>query len=237
MTDAPPIAQPAVVGVDGYRKGWIAAIDEGDGTRIEAFREFSEIAARPEFVIIVVDISIGLLGQGARQADTEARHFLRGRASCVFNAPIRPILEAPNQAAASAIWRKVEGKGFSAQGFRIVKQVAEVDLVIRRDLNIQQRVYEGHPEVTFALMNSRRPVTTRKHDRAGEADRLALLEPEFGIDVRYWLSRYPRYARTDVIDAYAMLWTARRLRSHAQMVRLPEHAQKDTFGLSAQIVA
>jgi len=79
-----------------------------------------------------------------------------------------------------------------------------------------------------------RRLPNAKSTRAGRDARLALLEPHFP-DIRDEVEKH-RSFRTDVIDAFALLWTARRLRdglAHG----LPDSRVRDSRGLAMQIWA
>ena len=223
-----------IAGVDGYKHGWAAAIDLGDGTTdVVQFDAFADLMAQEDLSLIVIDVPIGLLARGARNCDVLARQLLRPpRASSVFPAPIRPMLKASKWEEACRIRFKVEGKRCSKQILGILPKIREVDAFMTPDL--QARVLEGHPEVSFTLMNGGTPMTFKKVEREGRNERLRLLVHHFP-DIERSLSRLSG-AATDVTDAYACLWTARRvLRQEA--IRLPSDLQMDERGLRAEIVA
>lgn len=81
-----------VVGIDGAPGGWVAAVldtDWGGADRWSArfHRTFVEaIASYPHVQCIGVDMPIGLLEDGARQCDLEARKLLGPKRSSVFTA-------------------------------------------------------------------------------------------------------------------------------------------------------
>jgi len=57
-----------IAGVDGYRDGWVAAIDLGNGsTEVRPCTAFSHLLAWKDLSLIVIDVPIGLLPRGARQ--------------------------------------------------------------------------------------------------------------------------------------------------------------------------
>lgn len=221
-------------GVDGYPDGWVAAIDRGGGTTtVAGFDSFSALLARANLSLIVIDIPIGLLPSGSRQCDQEARKVLSfPRRSSVFPAPIRPMLEARHWQEACDIRLRIEGKRCNKQVMGILPKIREVDQELRPGL--QRRVREGHPEVSFALMNCGSAMRHRKSTPQGRRERLHLLEPHFP-DVMENLATIPR-AMTDVVDAYALLWTARRIERQVAVVR-PQDPEIDTRGLRAEIVA
>jgi predicted RNase H-like nuclease/GNAT superfamily N-acetyltransferase len=232
---APPVA--GLAGVDGAPEGWIAVVDRGDGsTGVRLERSFGALLERADLRGIVVDVPIGLVERGSRQADQAARRRLKGRSSCVFDAPIRGILDETSHTDASARRRQLEEKGFSIQAWAIVPKVREVDALMRGEPGLQERVREGHPEVTFCLMNGDRPVTPGKGRRAGREERLRLLRAVFGDEVERWRGRFPGMW-TDVLDAFAMLWTARRVAAGVHLTLPGDVVETDAFGLRAEMVA
>lgn len=223
-----------IAGIDGFRGGWVAAIDRGDGTTtVRAFSSFAEVLAETGLRTIVIDMPIGLLERGPRRCDELARRLLgRWRASSVFPAPIRPMLAARSWAEACAIRFASEGRRCSRQVVNILPKIREVDELMTPAL--QGRVFEGHPEVSFALLAGGGGLRTRKTTPAGRAERLALLRPHFP-DLGQRLAEQRSELAADILDAYALLWTARRLPD--RVLRLPAEPQHDPRGLRAEIVA
>ena len=86
----------------------------------------------------------------------------------------------------------------------ILPKIREVDAHITPA--DQSRIREGHPEVSFALMNGGHAVTEPKSTSAGRDARLRLLEQHLP-GVREQVEKQ-RVFRADVIDAFAMLWMA-----------------------------
>jgi predicted RNase H-like nuclease len=72
-------------------------------------RQFAELLSRfPEAAVIVVDIPIGLNGNGLpRLCDSGARRHLGPRRSSVFPTPDRRLLEAGDCETAPALPRKI----------------------------------------------------------------------------------------------------------------------------------
>ena len=237
--------RPTLAGVDGCPGGWIAAILHPDGgTRVERFagHDPARLLARADIGIIVIDVPIGLPDRGSRQADLAARRLLgRPRASSVFPAPLRSMLGAVTADSALEIWsraaaigREVEGRACSRQLAAILPRIAAVDRRVTPVL--QDRLVEGHPEVSFALLARRRGLRHQKRAPAGRTERLGLLRPHFP-DILERLDGVAGGVGGDAVDAYALLWTARRL-SGGEEMRLPEGSvQRDRRGLRGEIVA
>jgi predicted RNase H-like nuclease len=220
-----------IAGVDGCKDEWIAAVDLGDGrTEIRPPVAFRELFGDRELDLIVIDVPIGLVEKGPRQADVKAREFLRERGCCVFTSPIRPILDCRSWEEACRIRCEVEKKKISKQQFGILSKVREVDGVLRRIGTTN--VFEGHPEVSFALMNGGAPILIGKKKREGKERRSKLIS-EYFSDADERIAEYPHH-REDVLDAYALLWTARRIKRGEQR-RFPETPELDRFGLRTEI--
>lgn len=236
-----------IAGVDGCRRGWLVALEREDaGDRsisLEVIDSAAELFSRwPDLSLAVIDIPIGLTECKPRQADTLARRYLGVRGCTVFPAPYRAMLSTAGQAPeigqteASRIRRSLDGKGCSRQTYMIFDKIKDVDTVITPSL--QSKLIEGHPEVSFATMQGGVATPNRKASVAGRSERLQALAPSFG-DVSSFLTRGRSLGveADDVLDAFAMLWTARRLRDGVSVLRLPDPAEPVGAGLCAQIVA
>jgi len=222
-----------IAGVDGCKDKWIAVVDARDGrTEIWEPRPFLELYGSCALTFIVIDIPIGLSEKGPRQADVDARGLLGRRGVCVFPAPIRPILNCETWADACDKRTKIENKKISLQQFGILPKVREVDAALRRLTGAE--VHEGHPEVSFARMNGESPLLIGKKKQTGKKLREELICKHFP-DATSRLKEHPHH-REDVLDAYALLWTARRIIS-GKAQWFPEQLVRDRFGLPMRIAA
>jgi predicted RNase H-like nuclease len=186
----------------------VAALDDGFGTRLLRLRTLAELPAG----LALIDIPIGLPAVGPRACDLQARRLLGSpRASSVFPAPARALLAQPQPRC-------------SRQLFNILPKIREAD----RLAVAARGWFEGHPEVSFALMDGGRGLPEPKRTLTGRLRRRALLAREF--------ADLPQHLDDDEADAYALLWSARRLASGAEL-RLPAQAELDPCGLLMQIVA
>jgi len=219
-----------IAGVDGCKDKWIAVVDLENGqTEIRKPCSFLELYEDRSLDLIVIDIPIGLPGKGCRRADLEAKRFLKHRHVCVFPAPTRLILDCYSREEACERCIEVGDKRMNVFQWAIRPKVKDIDLVLRQHANVQERVREGHPEVTFALMNQNTPMLSKKKT-AGLDDRIRLLRthfPDLRTDVRHL---------EDLLDAYALLWTARRIQLGSER-RFPEQPDHDAFGLRMDISA
>lgn len=226
------------VGVDGCPGGWVAVTwdSEAGSLAVRVHRSFAELLAAYEGAAAIgVDIPIGLAEGAPRGADRAARRVLGPRASSVFPAPDPRLLEQMPYADALARSRQLLGKGISRQAHAIYPKVAEVNALMTPEL--QRRVVEVHPEVSFATLNGG-PMMTSKRTPEGYEERRALLAAGLGLGIwdRATARGIARPAGADdVLDATVAAWSARRL-ALGVAGRLPEPAEVDARGIRMEIV-
>ncbi len=233
-------AARVAVGVDGCKKGWLAVwrSESGQDFELRVFGTPQELLNYfgPN-AVIAVDIPIGLSDAGPRTPDVLARKRLGGkRASSVFSAPIRRVLQATTRLEASNLHRAIDGRGFGAQAFGILPKIREWDEALRGDADFARVTYEVHPEVCFAELNAGAAQRDNKKTVDGQAARRTLLAEQFGVSaVRQLDSRLGRQAALDdLFDALVALWTATRIVA-GQSRTLPEIPEADSAGLTRAI--
>lgn len=194
------------VGVDACPAGWVAAVREDGGLRIESHESFASVAgAHPEGRILV-DIPIGLPSDRRRRCDEAASDLLGCRGISVFYPPSETAIERDDYDAASEAHRADVGHGLSRQAFHIRGAIREVADVVGGDYD--GRIREAHPELCFAGLNGQ-PIAYSKSSERGRRLRQALLTDALdGTEGVYAdaLDRYPRneVGRDDVLDALAL---------------------------------
>ena len=175
---------------------------------------------------------IGLLDlpRPARACEVEARRLLPGKTSSVFPTPCRPALACTTYAEANAA-SKALGIGITQQTFHLFPKMREVDVLLRERPQLKRVVYEAHPELAFARMNSGRPALGKKRKPEGYAERQALLARHgFPCPV----DRLPGAARDDILDAMAVCRTAL-LIAQGEATRLGSARSRDSCGLPMNI--
>lgn len=223
-----------VVGIDWAKGGWLGVWRAGDEFEFALYDDVAEVrSACADAQVIAVDVPIGLSDTGPRDPDVAARRFVGGRrASSVFSAPVRGVLDARSQAEASARHRAIDGRGFGAQAFGILPLIRQWDEEIAGDPELARRVYEIHPEVSFVALAGGQGLAEPKKSRAGHYRRVALLGQAFGFaTVTNLLERVPRSvaAADDVLDALAALWTGERIAA-GKAGWLPDPPARDAAG-------
>lgn len=227
----------STIGVDGCPRGWICALRPRESIEqtieIKVVPSFTEILSTWPDAFVAIDMLIGLPSSGARACDRLARARLGLRRASVFPAPLRCSLQAPNQPQASAMQRAIDGRGLSAQAWNIVAKIRDVDSVITPDL--QGRIIEAHPELSFAAMAGGMPMQFSKKAKPGRLEReRALLAGLRGAAAALDTPPPRGASHDDLLDALAVLWTADR-HAAGQAQRLPEAPARDQRGLSMEI--
>jgi len=212
----------------------VVAIDGDPTSTVERVGDIDAVVARLEggaLAAVGVDIPIGLPSQGPRPCDVEARTMIGPRRSSVFPAPIRGVLEATTYGDAVARSRALSGKGLSRQAFGLLSKVRAVDRIMTPPR--QRHLVEVHPEVSFTALSGS-PMASYKKTAAGRAERLGALRPVFPDVDRHAHARIGGVGADDVLDAFAVAWSARRwlARAHIQL-----GGQLDERGLRMEIVA
>lgn len=230
------------VGIDGCKSGWFLFQKEGEEITFGMEESISSLCdSLPDNSKVCIDIPIGLIDQGSagRVCDVEARKLLgHAKASSVFPAPCRPVLQARNYEEAKALSVRAIGKKLSKQAYAITPKIREVDEFLRNS-DRKVSIREVHPEVCFWALNGRSALATKKKKSDGFEQRLALLErvfPNARDLVNEALDAYPRksVARDDVLDALVALVVACAPDEALQTV--PASPFVDSEGLPMEIV-
>ena len=222
-----------VSGVDACRRGWVAvSLDApghaGGAMRVAAARVDATLAGvldGGEAGLTGVDMPLGLLESGWREADRAARGLLGPRRSSVFAIPPRVVWAQASYPAASRRCRELTGQGFSIQAWGLRAKLLEAD---RYRGTCGHPLYEVHPELAFGAMAGV-PLPLSKHTAAGRDLRRELLS-RHGIVV----PRVPLAPVTDAMDAAAVAWSAWRIAT-GQAVVIPARPQRDAGGREVAI--
>ena len=210
---------PYIVGVDGCRDGWVAAIARcAEPCRLLAVDVLEHIdplitgVRNGAIAMLAIDMPMGLPDTGPRYCDVATRSRLGRRGSSVFPTPIRPLLHCTDHARAVALGRSIDGRGISIQAFNLLPKIAQLDACIRdhHQSNLFDHLFEAHPEAAFADLAGE-PLISKKRTPEGRLERLALLEQELPGSRELLARRVRGAAADDVLDAAVLVRTARRI--------------------------
>ena len=145
------VAEVAVTGVDACARGWVAVtLRPAARSRAARPRQASDprglaphgrqarhgsVQRRrgrharrlPLAGVTGIDMPLGLLAAGWRDADVLARRALGRRGVTVFAIPPRPVWECESYAEASRLCRELTGKSFSVQAWGLRRKIAEAE--------------------------------------------------------------------------------------------------------------
>ncbi len=214
-------------GVDACRRGWVAVSLETSGmaatVRVDAALA-TLLGQRPGgggAGTIGIDMPLGLLESGWREADRAARSLLGPRRSSVFAIPPRAVWAEASYALANQRCRELTGQGFSAQAWGLRAKLLEAN---RYWQTCGHPLYEVHPELAFGALAGA-PLPASKHTPAGRDLRHRLLA-EAGIEIPLGI---PAGLLGDVLDAAAVAWSAARIAA-GRAVTIPARPQRDPQG-------
>ncbi len=239
-----------VTGVDACRRGWVAVSLEGSRRARRAghlvsvavheclARALDQAADGDPAGVVGIDMPLGLLESGWREADRAARGLLGPRRSSVFAIPPRAVWAQLSYPAANQLCRDLTGQGFSVQAWGLRARLLEAN---RYREACGHPMYEVHPELAFGAMAGA-PLAHSKHTPPGRELRRELLAragivlpdspagavPRTPRSLRSPRTR-PRTPVTDTLDAAAVAWSAWRIAT-GQAVILPDQPQQDSQG-------
>ncbi|MDF2656891.1 MAG: hypothetical protein K0R19_3365 [Bacillota bacterium] len=234
------------VGIDGCRGGWIAVSITETGFEVDMYHNIREITSKyMEADCFFIDMPMGLPESDQDQRpDTEARTYLSGRSSCIFNVPCRQAVYEADYKEASEINRIYLGKGLSKQSFAICNQIRELDEFLGNEPEFKDRLMESHPEICFAVLASKDskwvlPLYNSKHTEEGYLDRIDVMEEFYDKTGEFIevilkdpiLSKY----QVDCIDALCLAVSAR-LGMMNGLHSIPELPGRDARGIPMRIV-
>jgi len=216
-----------VAGVDGARHGWVAVSLEASGpaVTVRAGPSLDTLLApdldRAGTMVVGIDMPLGLLETGWREADRAARRLLGPRRSSVFAIPPKAVWAEASYPAANLRCRELTGQGFSAQAWGLRAKLLEANQYRQA---CRHPLYEVHPELAFGAMAGA-PLAASKHTGPGRDERRRLLA-RAGIEIP---AGTPAPLIGDVLDAAAVAWSARRIAA-GQAVTVPDVPQCDSQG-------
>lgn len=231
-----------VTGVDACPAGWVAVTLRKPGGPAEVRAGGSlavllaDLLAGGGPAVVGIDMPLGLLEAGWREADRAARGRLGPRRSSVFAIPPRAVWAEPSYPAANLRCRELTGQGLSIQAWGLRVKLLEANAYRE---TCGHPLYEVHPELAFGAIAGQ-PLAHSKHTPAGRELRRELLAragimlPGItlpGITPAGITPAWPPGPApvTDMMDAAAVAWSAARIAAGRAVV-LPDHPQRDPQG-------
>jgi predicted RNase H-like nuclease len=194
-----------VLGVDACRGGWVAIELNGGAFAGARFAATLGELTSGDHRVVGVDMPLGLLDAGWREADRLAAAYVGPRRGSVFPVPPRAVWEPDGYAEANALCRELTGGGLSRQTFGLRAKLRQANALWYAD----DRLFEVHPEVSFRELAGA-PVAYPKTTWNGVAIRRTLLALG-GVALPDDLAAAGRAAPDDILDAAAVAWSAHRI--------------------------
>jgi predicted RNase H-like nuclease len=229
----PDLPYSVVAGVTPCRGGWLVAGAKLQGTifapedpvRLDSFIDVIDM--RPGYSSIALNAPVGGLDQasvGGRTCDREARALLGRRGSAVKSAPI--AVDTPDGTSllpdnVDAITRTLLPR---------YQEVAREMAPFR-----QRTIYEANADLSFFQMNEGVPMRWSKYSEKGVLERRTLLESKLPGLLRIIDAEVPGASPSHLLDAAAILWTARRIFAKAAL-RIPTDPEWDEQGIRMELL-
>ena len=169
-----------MTGIDACRRGWVAVTLEASGAAgplgavpasVRVHGSLASLLAADPVAVTGIDMPLGLVESGWREADRAARRLLGPRRSSVFAIPPEAVWAEPSYQAANQRCRELTGQGFSIQAWGLRAKLLEAN---RYRQARGHPLYEVHPELAFGAMAGA-PLPYSKHTAPGRELRRELL--------------------------------------------------------------
>ncbi len=233
LRKGPELPYSLVAGVTPCAPGWLVMSAKLNGATFapelpRVFSTFSEVLdERPSFSVIALNAPIGYVEEklGGRTCDRLARRILGRRGSTVHNAPSRAALKQASN--------HPDTSGLDAISTALLPRYREVAAEMAPFR--QRTVFEVHPELSFFQLNGDVPLRWTKKFEVGREERRALLIKKIQGIERSLECELDDVPLAHLLDAGALLWTARRIFAKGG-TRIPLDPEWDDEGLRMEIV-
>lgn len=235
------MSQVFAIGVQGCNAGWIAVHEHGGNFDFVVEKNFSDLAKRFPRAFVGINMPIGLVDSGERECDTLARKRLDGNGDLVLDPPLRPTLAADSIEDARTQRKEIDGKDIDNDDWQRLQKVREVDDYIQKDDNLRGRIYEVHPELSFAHLNYGKAIAAPISSDEGREARIKALVSAWR---REWIDEMlarlkeehspDEVSPEDLVNAIACLWSTQRVLSD-QAAWVGDLSVRDSIGLPMAI--
>ena len=186
--------------------GWLGVVVDRRGFRGARLGTVEWIVQWAEPVgAIGIDIPIGHVPGGRREADVQARRFVGPRAASVFPAPPAEALAAASYHEANARLAARGRPRMSRQAWNLVPKMREAAAVADAD----PRVHEVHPEVSFRELAGGHLAWSKKSWNGLLLRRRLLADARIRLPDH--IGEVAGAVADDVVDAAVVAWSARRI--------------------------
>ncbi len=229
----PDLPYSLVAGVTPCRGGWLVAaaklqgtiFSPEDPTRVDSFVDVLDM--RPGYSTIALNAPVGGLDQattGGRTCDREARALLGRRGSAVKSAPI--AVDSPDGTSLLPDHIDAISRALLPRYQEVAREMAPFR---------QRTVFEVNADLSFYQMNDDVPMRWSKYSDKGMEERRSLVETKLPGALRIIDTEVLGASASHLLDAAAILWTARRIFAKAA-IRIPADPEWDEQGLRMEFL-
>ncbi len=215
------------VGIDGFRKGWIAVYLDDHGDRNFDYSASLEHLLSLPYDRALIDLPIGLPDRGYRECDLQARRLVGPR---VFLGARWGVWEFKRFKDVNRHYWKIGDPGISQQLWCLRSKLEEVNTSMT--VTRQAKLQETHPELVFRRLAGR--ILDSKKNENGRRQRIHLLRKHGIAEINQWLQMRhgTSIGRDDLMDACACALAAR-----SSNLRLPDTGKvpTDSRGIRMEI--
>ena len=237
----PDLPYDLLAGVVPCRSGWLVCGGKLVGTGLFPEPPLVEkslldvIDHVPQYAVICLAAPIGLPDKPVRhgrQAERDARRILGWpRLGAILSAPTIAVAERARNYEDAV---RLNGGTLSPVTWGRIRRIREVRETIHS--HNQRSVYEVHPELSFHQLNGDESLSYSKNSSRGIKEREELLVRRVqGMDLRLQAGPPRGATRSNLLDGFAALWTARRVAAKAA-ARVPENPEWNNDGLRMEML-
>ena len=227
------------IGVDGCRKGWIAAVLDYGDLILKKYDCINDLIMEyTKFDSFLIDMSIGLQDNaGQHRPDNDAKAELGSKASSVFPVPCREAVYEEDEAAQKQANIRTLEKSLAKQSTALIPKIKELDVFLTLHPEYKNVILESHPELAFSRMKGA-VIVSKKKEITGFIEREALLA-EY-MDKSQLVGMWEKAgqigcAPDDILDAICMSVTAA-MYAHGMCETIPAKPEEDNKGLKMQMI-
>lgn len=198
------------IGIDGCKDKWIAVCLTENQFNVDKFNCIEEICDKyKDADSVIIDIPIGLPESNEDiRPENEARKYLKGKTSSIFNTPCRQAVYAENYTKAIEENKANLGISLSPLSYAICSKIREVDEFLLKEPKWKNRLVEGHPEICFSKLNGDAAILENKTKADGQEKRLEVLREYYknsDLIINKFIKDVPSRTKIDdVIDALCL---------------------------------
>lgn len=227
------------IGVDGCRKGWIAAVLNHGDLILKKYDCINDLVRDyPKFDCFLIDMPIGLQDNETQtRPDRDAKAELGLKAYAVFPVPCREAVYEEDEVAQKSANIRTLKKSLAKQSTALIPKIKEVDVFLTSHPEYKNIILESHPELAFSRMKGA-ILVSKKKEITGFIEREALLAEYMDKSqlVGMWeKARQIGCAPDDILDAICMAVTAA-MNAHGMCETIPAKPVEDSKGLKMQMI-